>query len=663
MDVEESQDPSGEAFMAKFAGKTVDDFPDMARGDISSLYQPLDESRQEIRIIRLLPFGRPNGAVHCLQETVSLLDKPKYNAVSYAWGDFTDTVEIICNVTVVQITKAVESALRHLRDKIPTWDSWNDLWIDGLCINQNDLQERSKQVLIMDSIYRQACCTIVWLGEEAEDSAYAMSMIKRLGADSELDGSKPETWLQISDLFEERFWTSIDCLFGRRFWDRLWVLQETTVATGIIIMCGNDEVDWVDLDRAFHFWDYIEWHEPWKHFPDHMISMLTHNKYGKFSTFQYSREKGIMRRGQPLLVNLNSSVTLLCSDPRDKVYALLGISNDDDKPFPDYSKSVRDVYTELLSTKLQHGQNIVTILFSGSGIFQRKHRTCDLPSWICDWAAWSTLAYKPIFFYQRLCFKAAGQSESTVSTTPGSEVLRTKGIVCEKIVSTKQWYLMSPDFWTGFLPRVAARAKYPTGIPILQALFRTVLLDNDRGEMRRLGENQELLSKLAIGFFVHLLRLSLQESDEDTEVDYEEIGPLKAFRLWLSDSVLEEEDNSVLLEQCFLGDEWKTMDIASVVDKVSAQSCYNLFENRASHNQLSTVFFETEQGYFGIGPLCTMTGDKVCVLPGLSVPLAFYRHETHFELIGPCFLLGFMDGEALDLVESGKLSLQEMVVK
>jgi hypothetical protein len=105
------------------------------------------------------------------------------------------------------------------------------------------------------------------------------------------------------------------------------------------------------------------------------------------------------------------------------------------------------------------------------------------------------------------------------------------------------------------------------------------------------------------------------------------------------------------------------VDMTSVLNKVSIQSCYKLFEDRASFNSLPNAFFETERGYFGIGPLFTKEGDEVCVLPGLSVPFVMHRHETHYELIGACFVLGFMDGEALDLVESGKLSLQKMVAK
>jgi hypothetical protein len=193
--------------------------------------------------------------------------------------------------------------------------------------------------------------------------------------------------------------------------------------------------------------------------------------------------------------------------PRQKIYAVLGISDDgDDKIIPDYSKLVHEVYTDLLSTKLRDGDNIAIILLSGSGVFEPQRRTVELPSWVYDWSAWcADLLHHPTYFLQRLCYNAAGDSESTVRTSPGSDMLRTKAIFCETISrlesATSQW---SYSFWDRLLAWDANADKYPTGIPRLQAMLRVMLADNDRESMERLGAKPDMFHKLIAGFFLVL---------------------------------------------------------------------------------------------------------------------------------------------------------------
>ncbi|KAL6405838.1 hypothetical protein AUP68_10977 [Ilyonectria robusta] len=124
--------------------------PFLPRRDMTELYEPLDRSRMEIRILRLHRYGQIGGLIHCSLETTSLLDDPTYAAVSYAWGDPTETVELACDFAVVRVTKGLHSTLANLRTKLKTAEATLELWIDGLCINQNDLDERSSQVSIMD---------------------------------------------------------------------------------------------------------------------------------------------------------------------------------------------------------------------------------------------------------------------------------------------------------------------------------------------------------------------------------------------------------------------------------------------------------------------------------------------------------------------------------
>jgi hypothetical protein len=361
--------------------------------DLSHLYKPLDESRQEIRLLRVYPYREPGGIVHCVLETTSLLEAPLYNAVSYVWGDPTETAPVVCNFTAVYITRSLEKALRHMRTKYLVDDETTlMLWVDGLCINQQDLAERSSQVRIMGLIYQRAFVTLAWLGEEHGGSDYAIEVTERV-ASNDIDALRPETWTSITELFDVEFWHCLHNLFSRPFWTRLWIFQEIALPPGVNLLCGDKELGWDKLERANNLWEHLMWNE-WNQFPSRILKLMRRTPFSRIGPFQQARQN---RHRDPLLVALNGTLHLCCSDPRDKIYGLLDVSNDDDAPFPDYSKPVRDVYTDFLSRKLRNGRNSVILLLSGSGGLEVSDRTPNLPSWVCDWHAWSQGNYRPVF--------------------------------------------------------------------------------------------------------------------------------------------------------------------------------------------------------------------------------------------------------------------------
>jgi hypothetical protein len=121
-------------------------------------HQPL--TGDIICLLTLQP-GLFNDPIHCQLEQVSLSAGHSYEALSYAWGDAKDTSPMILDRTLYYITKNLECALRYFRYK----ESLRVLWIDAICINQNDLDEKSEQVLIMGEIYSRATKVYAWLGE------------------------------------------------------------------------------------------------------------------------------------------------------------------------------------------------------------------------------------------------------------------------------------------------------------------------------------------------------------------------------------------------------------------------------------------------------------------------------------------------------------------
>ncbi|KAJ0373557.1 hypothetical protein COL26b_008279 [Colletotrichum chrysophilum] len=136
-------------------------------------YTPLDPEKRQFRLLRLAPPSE-DGVVSQLQlETFSLDEAPPYFCLSYVWGDPKRFIGVNCNGKMITVTGNLFHAIQTCLNRHP--DAW--LWADGICINQDDLAERSSQVLFMGAIYRNASMILAHPGHykyalvEAETNA------------------------------------------------------------------------------------------------------------------------------------------------------------------------------------------------------------------------------------------------------------------------------------------------------------------------------------------------------------------------------------------------------------------------------------------------------------------------------------------------------------
>ncbi|KAH8588325.1 heterokaryon incompatibility protein-domain-containing protein [Bisporella sp. PMI_857] len=128
----------------------------------------LSLDKDEIRVLRLHPATNWDDQIECSLITLSLSDpeRPQYQALSYVWGDPQITLPIKVNGLHFEGTKNLIDALRALRFQ----GQERIIWIDAICINQKDIQERNQQVKKMADIYRNSSATVAWLGSSAKES-------------------------------------------------------------------------------------------------------------------------------------------------------------------------------------------------------------------------------------------------------------------------------------------------------------------------------------------------------------------------------------------------------------------------------------------------------------------------------------------------------------
>ncbi|KAK4552095.1 hypothetical protein LTR86_010631 [Recurvomyces mirabilis] len=338
-------------------------------------YMPLTDL--EIRVLDLLP-GKLNAVLQANLRIVRLgAEDSHYEALSYTWGSQTDNRVIHmngCNKST-SITKHLFQALQRLRRRQAT----RTLWVDALCINQNDLSERSTQVAIMSEIYRAATCVNIWLGEP--DRSWYIN-VRHLG--------KVMVWRPIpsgeepSDLRRYRRWAMWKTLCGyldamesalrnnSPYWyNRAWVLQEFIMSRRAYLCFGSRSLLWryhyiFDLQSVIRHGGLGMGHS------DRLIEKLNKCRLAK----EASRRPGLV--SAMYYYARNTSAT----DPRDKIYSLLGLVNEDEAKLigVDYSIKPRQLFAKTTFICLQL-ENDWTIL---AAVTLKGDLRQSLPSWVID---------------------------------------------------------------------------------------------------------------------------------------------------------------------------------------------------------------------------------------------------------------------------------------
>ena len=197
---------------------------------VLNLYQPLDP-KTDIRLL-IVEKGSGTDPIRCRLVWASFGRKPFYEALSYAWGDPSGKRIIRIENHELEIRTNLWHALHTFRTKRRS----RILWVDALCINQRNVKERNHHVGLMKQIYTNAAEVLVWLGVASEDSHLAMRYLKML--------LEPRVaWIPI----DKESSTALKALCNRDYWQRMWILQEVSLAKSLTVYCGEDRVDW----RAF----------------------------------------------------------------------------------------------------------------------------------------------------------------------------------------------------------------------------------------------------------------------------------------------------------------------------------------------------------------------------------------------------------------------------
>ena len=401
----------------------------MDRSSSSRIYTPVNSHKREVRLVTI-KSGTPPEPIQCNLSYVSLNDTPKYEALSYVWGGPSIRIPILLDEHPFGVTQNLGLALRFLR--LPTDD--RTLWIDAICVNQDDLDERSAQVQLMKNIYQGAHQVISWLGDEDENAAYADWLISQA-----IDQGFSTEWL-ITQFVENA--SMRKALFHmslllseemQSYWGRLWITQEIAFSRDGILQCGDTIIPYSIVQKfvqnfplIFMSYEFCQEILPQYGIQDQM--MLS----AMFHRIRLNEVSTKLVLGVPLLELLWKNRWKLASDPRDKVFGLLGLSDLSSSTHPglkiDYNRTVRDVYIGVFQAIVDMTSKLDILCFSAPVAIQWNPEAIlgtgqtVLPSWVPDWST-----YVPPLGsdeYNTLGSSAAGDTPASV------EFRSDKGILC-----------------------------------------------------------------------------------------------------------------------------------------------------------------------------------------------------------------------------------------
>jgi hypothetical protein len=326
---------------------------------IDRLYAGLFLADQEIRLFELFPQSH-SGEIRGQFHHTTLSSPVSYTALSYTWGDPTDVRQITVDGKTVEVRKNLWDFLYQQSSLI---SQSKRFWIDALCIDQSNVNERNHQVNLMKDIYVGAEEVYVWLGSKSDNSGIAMEYI----------GSKAARSLKPKGPGYQRIWTreegrALRDLCERPYWRRMWVIQEIVHAKTITVWCGPQSFTWDFVESLYLKLKGLQ-DTHW--FPHHEFAIQVLQSSAAIMVWQRAHYRHPETAAPSLRTLIEVFRHWQCAEIRDKVFALVSMSSPDTTIVPDYSQSARDVYFAVCGKHPDGGWAFENMLSQVLGLSQR----------------------------------------------------------------------------------------------------------------------------------------------------------------------------------------------------------------------------------------------------------------------------------------------------
>ncbi|RGP60616.1 hypothetical protein FSPOR_10583 [Fusarium sporotrichioides] len=660
------------------AQEPLEDIQSLSISSNTSHYtRALDLARQEIRLLHVQPgaFDDPINAYFSIASLGDETQNVDFHALSYCWGDLSEPDEIFLspnqtdtqNETSFSIGKSAAQAIRRLRVTNETLV----IWIDAVCINQDDLEERAQQVTLMTQIYSLASIVHIWLGEDNRGIEACLKLIrdicnynsemcqggeactcvgtkhptpladiKSFGEDRKREGHRIsfkgmfevfeihlKTWSR--EIIDMAGWYGntqlsflMSTLYENPWFSRVWVIQEALSARVPLVHCSAEQVPWEEVVEVSNWLGHPAYAAQNPHNASQQISMAAIWKKlkPKGRTMEVPTtpiEAQETNQLSSILEVFLSGLDLKATDPRDKFFALLTFADEthdasqlDDLIRPNYDKSKERVFADFTRWWIRE-HNSVAIL---SSIHCQPTRT-----WV----------------------KTVGPSVENLGISQPTWSVDHTG--------SSRWTQANLNACFKF--EAAGDTK-----PDLE-----LLKTNDPLTLQLSGLRVTDIKKISCApiEYMYPYQGSFDNKQEICQVFHQILDPCGMTPFWTrrnnAGDILQktiQECNQKYIDH--MNSHWAYANRPPLkVLKPNAKAELEYYDTKKLPTCIEPCFFITTSGLFGLCPWGSKEEDAVVLFDGGNVPYLLRPvkkegDELRYELVGECFVQGIMHGEILD---------------
>ncbi|KAK1764198.1 heterokaryon incompatibility protein-domain-containing protein [Phialemonium atrogriseum] len=582
-------------------------------------YSSLRGSRN-IRILELSSGSGSDPIQANLIET-SVDSAPPFEALSYVWGDATIREEIICDAAQLHITVNLYHALQSLRPP----KAKRLIWVDAICINQGDVDERTQQVRLMRDVYSRADRVVVWLGpENDEDVPAAVALVNCIYAACEKEAqsagrdlaSLAVDYQPFAEITEDdldpglagslRPWNALRRLYSRPWFTRVWCVQEIVLARSSTVLVGPHSLSWLSVGVVA---SWLNTRDVASDFdaPAQLEKIPYFNAYCMFDANDVAAT---------LTKTLEKYRDFNATDPRDKVFGLLGLLDGEadtvsaELVVVDYRLEVWEVYASVMKAAILRARNLAALsLVKHPQVFDGDD---PFPSWVARWDGSTDVM---VLHDESLAYpcNACGDDHPLGDFEPDdSGAVEVRGVVFDTVAFTTE--MMDIDLFkeTRELPNH----------PLLEVWNECTA---NPGPYESSGMTiVNLAYTFAAGLTIDYAPWFILETEERLQFFADYIAYIQHL---LGNSTVRPG----------------ALDPSSVSFDGGDRQRYKVAASRACDQRR---FFKTTRGNYGLGPACMRESDVLVVLHGGSVPYILRPVRDRFRFLGEAYADDIMHGEA-----------------
>jgi hypothetical protein len=591
-----------------------------------------------MRLLRLCP-GRPSEPIRCEFVVSPQAQSGPYEAISYVWGHPAMSESIIVHGKPFNVTTSAYAIMLQRRSR----SREQIIWIDQVCINQADLEEKANQVRAMNNIFRRASLVSAWLGpsQDAHHVQRVFAQLHFLREGRGWSGEKIRDYILNQAYSNEQRVTAelraVAEFFRNPWFYRVWIVQEAAVAKKLHVIYGGICMDWIHIGRAVAVL-----------FDSELISLL--HVPGLLQGDEF-HDNALLRR--PVATGLQNADTLFflhgdidydleftlaqllrrcayfnSTDPRDRVFALLGLATDDSAKAisPDYEVSPCQVYTLTATYLLKRSKDPLDVLRdAGIGLRRGLH---DLPSWVPDWS------YVSRGSFVSRGFAASPLKVASVRFDKSASVIHMDGMIIDSVTRLSSTYEVRIyglrieeaailEQWLNEVETLATEtaASLQDEDTLGHAVFRTIVAGRlDRSDSKLTAKQCKDGYTDLTDYFAKalpLLRL-VNERNRQHPSGHAALDDLKV-------------DEAKDAELCHLSERFRQLQ--------------EFIESASGGRR----FCVTKALRMAIVPEYSQEGDFVCIMNGAKMPCILRRKVAStrkcYEFVGCCYVDGVMEAE------------------